>query len=444
MKLEKSKALWEEGKQYMPSGVSAGGRVNVACGMPHYIDHAHGARLYTVDGEEFIDYHGGSGASMFGHDHPRVKAAIEECLSRGFFMNYDSEKTLEFAKNFTTLVPTVEKFRLLNSGTEATMAAIRIARGYTGKNIIIKMDGHFHGMHEMVWYNHGKYPPMGPDGIVETAPDSNGIPAVFTSLVKVAEFNNLDAVAKLVEMYHGDIAAIILEPVVFNMGAAEASPEFVHGIRKLCDEEGCCMIMDEVITGMRFRPGSAQGYYGVQPDLTTFAKAIGAGMSISLVGGKAEIMDICSPGGTVGVSGTYSGNQLAVWAANECVKMALEPGFYDHIEAVGGKLFTGMEALMKKHGLPGHVHGKGARFAIYWGYDDPAIDQDLRKSQQLFRRDMANAFINGALDNGLYFHSYWDAPIPSHCGFSVQHTLEDIDISLEKMDKVMAGMTSMV
>ena len=383
MKLEKSKALWEEGKQYMPSGVSAGGRVNVACGMPHYIDHAHGARLYTVDGEEFIDYHGGSGASMFGHDHPRVKAAIEECLSRGFFMNYDSEKTLEFAKNFTTLVPTVEKFRLLNSGTEATMAAIRIARGYTGKNIIIKMDGHFHGMHEMVWYNHGKYPPMGPDGIVETAPDSNGITAVFTSLVKVAEFNNLDAVAKLVEMYHGDIAAIILEPVVFNMGAAEASP-------------------------------------------------------------KAEIMDICSPGGTVGVSGTYSGNQLAVWAANECVKMALEPGFYDHIEAVGGKLFTGMEALMKKHGLPGHVHGKGARFAIYWGYDDPAIDQDLRKSQQLFRRDMANAFINGALDNGLYFHSYWDAPIPSHCGFSVQHTLEDIDSSLEKMDKVMAGMTSMV
>ena len=158
MKLERSHELWEEGKKYMAKGVSAGGRVNVACGMPHYLARAEGARLYTVDGQEFIDYHGGSGASMFGHKHPRIEKALLECIEKGFIMNYDTEKTIEFAKNFTTLVPTVEKFRLLNSGTESTMAAIRIARAYTGKDILIKFDGHFHGMHEMVWYNHNNYP----------------------------------------------------------------------------------------------------------------------------------------------------------------------------------------------------------------------------------------------------------------------------------------------
>ncbi len=443
MKLEKSHELWEEGKKYMPSGVSAGGRVNVACGMPHYIDHAAGARLYTVDGQEFIDYHGGSGASMFGHKHPRIQAALEECISKGFIMNYDTPKTIEFAKNFTKLVPTVEKFRLLNSGTEATMAAIRIARGYTGRDYIIKLDGHFHGMHEMVWYNHNNYPPMH-DGLVDTLPDSAGIPLAFAEYVKVAESNNLEAVQKLVEEYKGKIAAIILEPICFNMGCSLMRPEFIHGIRKLCDDEGICMIMDEVITGLRFRPGSAAGYYGVQPDITTFAKALAGGQSLSLVGGKAKVMDICSPGGIVGVSGTYSGNQLALSSANACVEMALEPGFYDHIEAVGGKLFAGREELMKKHGLPGHVSSLGARFAIYWGYEDPEIDRDLRLSQSLFRRDLANAFINGALDHGLYFHSYWNANIPSHCGFSVQHTLGDVDITLEKMDEVMADMKKLL
>lgn len=443
MKLDRSKELWEEGKKYMPVGVSAGGRVNVACGMPHYLDHAEGSRLYTVDGQEFIDYHGGSGASMFGHKHPRIRAALEECIEKGFIMNYDTEKTIEFAKNFTTLVPTVEKFRLLNSGTESTMAAIRIARGYTGRDIVIKLDGHFHGMHEMVWYNHNNYPPIN-DGVVETVPDSAGMPKAFTELIKVAESNNLEAVEKLTEQYKGRVAAIIMEPICFNMGCSMMDRDFVHGVRKLCDAEGICMIMDEVITGLRFRPGSAAGYYGVQPDITTFAKALAGGASISLVGGKAKVMDICSPGGIVGVSGTYSGNQLAVYAANACVEMALEPGFYDNIEAVGGKLFSGMEDLMRKHGLPGHVSAKGARFAIYWGYEDPAIDRDLRQSQKLFRRDLANAFINGALDNGLYFHSYWNANIPSHCGFSVQHSMADVDYSLEKMDIVMADMKKLL
>ena len=266
MKLEKSHVLWKEGKKYMPSGVSAGGRVNVACGMPHYIDHAEGARLYTVDDQEFIDYHGGSGASMFGHKHPRIQAALEECIEKGFFMNYDSAKTIEFAKNFTKLVPTVEKFRLLNSGTESTMAAIRIARGYTGKDIVIKLDGHFHGMHEMVWYNHNNYPPI-VDGVCETVPDSAGIPHAFTDLIKVAESNNLEAVSKLVEKHRGNVAAIIIEPISFNMGCSMMKPEFVRGIREICDAEGICMIMDEVITGLRFRPGSAAGFYGVQPDI---------------------------------------------------------------------------------------------------------------------------------------------------------------------------------
>lgn len=443
MLLEKSNALWAEAKNYLVAGVSAGGRVNVACGQPHYIDHADGCRLYTVDGGEFIDYHGGSGGAFFGHNHPRVKKALLNCIEKGFFMNFDSEVNVEFAKNFTTLVPTVERFRILNSGTEATLAAIRIARAYTGKDLVIRFDGHFHGMHEMVWFNHNNYPPINEDGeITEVIPDSNGFPSNAKDLMKVVEFNNVEALEKAVAKYKGQIAAIIFEPICFNCGCAEAKPEFVKAIRDICDAEGIMMIMDEVITGMRFRPGSAAGYFGVQPDITTFAKAIGCGLSISLVGGKEKVMSIVTPqpGASVGISGTYSGNQLAVSAANECVKMALEPGFYDHIDAIADRLYGGMNDLIKKHGVPGHVRGKGARFAIYWGYDDPEIDFDLRKSQALFDRERANKFINGALDNGLYFHSYWNAPIPSHCGFSVQHTLEDIDYSLEKMDGVIKSL----
>lgn len=437
MKVDKSNALWEEAKKYMPSGVSAGGRFNVACGVPHYIDHTDGARLYSVDGGEFIDYHGGSGASFFGHNHPRIKKALLECMDRGFFMNFESEKTLEFARNFTKLVPTVETFRLLNSGTEATMAAIRVARGYTGKDLIIRCDGHFHGLHEMIHYNHGHFPAIDERGeVTETIPDSNGFPKVLTELVKVVEYNNVQALENIVEKYRGRIAGIIFEPICFNLGCSEATREYIQAIRDICTSEGIMMIMDEVITGLRFRPGSATGYYGIQPDITTFAKAIGSGLSISLIGGKREVMSVCSPQGTVSVSGTYSGNQLAVSAANECIKMALEPGFYDHIDALSEELYGGMNDLMKKHQIPGHVAGKGARFAIYWGYEDPEIDRDLRKSQSLFDRKMADAFINEALDNGLYFHSYWPNPYPSHCGFSVQHTLEDIDITLERMDTI--------
>ncbi|MBR5470932.1 MAG: aminotransferase class III-fold pyridoxal phosphate-dependent enzyme [Oscillibacter sp.] len=437
MNTEKNKLIWEDAKQYMPGGACAGGRSNRIFGMPLYLDHAEGCKLYSVDGNEYIDYHCGAGAALYGHNHPRLKAALEEVISKGFYMNHDSEWTLEFAKKFTSMVPGVEKIRLTNSGSEATMAALRLARGYTGRKMIIKMDGHFHGMHEMIWYNHGAFPEVDANGeVVKTVPDSGGIPDELGQFVKVIRYNDIDALNAAVEKYKDQIAAVIMEPISFNCGCFAGIKEYLQQVREVCTQNGIVLIFDEVICGMRFRPGSAQGYYGVNPDLSTFAKAIGGGIPIALVGGKAEIMDTFNPNGPVVCSGTTSGTQMAVRVGLECLNMASEPWFFDQIEKTADALYGGMNDLFKKHGIPGHVRGLGARFAIYFGCEDPETDFHLRETMKTYDVAMSKKFIAGALEHGLYFHYYGDAPYPAHCGFGIQHTMEDIAVSLERMDDV--------
>ena len=415
MVTEKNRALYEEAKRYMPGGACAGGRSNRIFGMPLYLDHASGSKLYSVDGNAYIDYHCGAGAALYGHGHPRLKAALEDVISKGFYMNHDSVYTVEFAKKFTSIVPSVEKIRLTNSGSEATMAALRLARGYTGRKIILKMDGHFHGMHEMIWYNHGNFPDMNEDGeVVRTVPDSGGIPDEMGAFVKVIRYNDIHALEAAVDKYNGQIAAVIMEPISFNCGCFAGIREYLQQVREICTKNGIILIFDEVICGMRFRPGSAQGYYGVYPDLSTFAKAIGGGIPIALVGGKAEIMDTFNPNGPVVCSGTTSGTQMGVRVGLECLNMVSEPWFFDQIEKTADTLYGGMNDLFKKHGIPGHVRGLGARFGIYFGCDDPNTDFDLRQTMKTYDVEMSKKFIAGALERGLYFLYYGDASYPAH------------------------------
>lgn len=445
MSNEKNLMLFEEAKKHMVGGGCAGGRINHVLGHPLMLTHADKAHLYTVDGEDYIDYHCSAGATMFGFNNQRIKEAIlEKCIGNGFFMNYESEYTLEFAKLFKKFVPGVEKIRLTNSGTEATMAAIRAARAYTGKDLIIKMDGHFHGMHEMVWYNHNYYPDVDEYGeVVETVPDSAGFPQGQESHVKVIEYNNLDAVKHVVKKYKGQIAAIILEAISYNSGTVPTTPEYLQAVRKICDEEGIVMIMDEVITGMRFAPGSAQQFYGVTPDLSTFAKAIVNGFSVAVIAGKAKVMDMFNPVGPVTCSGTSTGNQMGIIAGIECLKMAMEPGFYEHVDKLGNILYGGMNDLMKKHGIPGHVRGHGCQGGIFFGYEDPEIDFNLREIHKRFNIDMSREFVKGCLENKLYFHYYGDGPAPHHIGYGVSHTEDDLALTLERMDKVFGKLASM-
>lgn len=436
--MNRKQALFEEAKQYLVAGASAGQRFNGAMGYPLYLDHADGSRLYDIDGKEYLDFHGGSGAAMFGHNHPRIRAAAQRALERGAFMNYDTVDTLELANLTRELFPSCEKIRMANTGSEATQGAIRLARGYTGRDKVLKFEGHFHGMHENIWFNHNAVHAVDEIGQVETVPDSKGFQADAKENVINVLFNDIDALERVVEKYKGQIACLIMEPVSFNCGCLASRREFLQQVRELTAREGIVLIFDEVICGLRMRPGSAQRHFGVYPDLTTTAKAIGGGFPIALIGGKAEIMDYFSPLGPVVMSGTYTGSLMPVMVSVECMKMALEPGFYDHFDALGEKLFRGIDDLFQKHGRKGHCKGLGARFAIYFGVENPEDDYDFRKIAGEFDRAMDKKFVTMAQQAGLWFHDTSSAITPAHRALLTAHTLEDMDITLNKMDDIFA------
>lgn len=429
--------LFHEAQKRMVGGGSAGGRIHRVLEQPLYIERASGSHIFTADGEEYIDYHCGAGAILFGFAHPRIKEEILKCVDNGFYMNFDSEYTVEFAELFTKLVPTVEKIRITNSGTEATLAAIRLARAYTGRDLIIKMDGHFHGMHEMIWYNGGYGRNLDEFGEARrVTAELPGFPRNGSEHIRIIEFNNIDAVKHVFEKYRGHIAAIIMEPVNYDCGCVPSTAEYMREVRELCTQENIVLIFDEVISGMRFRPGSAQGYYGVKPDLSTFAKAVANGFSLALIGGKAEIMDGFNPLGPVVCSGTSSGNMMSVMAAIACLKMALEPGFYDAIEEKEALLCGGINRLFQKYGIPGHIRSHGAQFAFYFGYEEPELDFRLSETVKRFRPELYKKFVREALKEKLYMYYGGDKPFPHHCGFTTAHTREDIAVTLERLDRV--------
>jgi glutamate-1-semialdehyde 2,1-aminomutase len=436
--MSKNEEIFNEAKNYLVCGASAGQRYNGVLKMPLYMDHADGAYLYDVDGNKYIDFHGGSGAALFGHNNPKIKEALEKSIERGFFMNYDTEDTVELAKLVRAVFPSCEKIRLANTGSEATQGAIRLARGYTGRNLVLRFEGHFHGMHENIWFNHNAVRKEIGDGMIETVPDSAGFQEDAKESVIVVKFNDLDALEAAVKKYKDQIACLIMEPISFNCGCLMPKEGFLQSVRDICTREGIVLIFDEVICGLRMRPGSAQKRFGVLPDLTTTAKAIGGGIPIALVGGKAEIMDYFSPKGPVVMSGTYTGALMSVMASVACMKMAMAPGFYDHIEALGDRLFNGIDDLFKKHGMPGHVRGVGARFAIYFGVENPEDDYDFRKIASEFDRDLERKFVAEAVRNGLWFHDTSTKITPAHRALMSAHSMADMDETLEKMDKIFA------
>jgi len=434
--MERQKEMYLEAQNYMVGGGSAGGRFNATLGQPLYMERCEGAYLYDADGKRYIDYHSSAGPALFGYKHPRIEKAVLAAIEKGFYWGYDSQETIELAKELCKLIPCAKRVRLVNTGTEATLSALRLARAYTGKEIVIRFEGHFHGMHEMLWYNHNGEGKMDEIGEIENVPDGGGIPKCFGSVVKNVEFNDFDALERVVGRYQNQVAAIILEPISYNCGCYPAKKEYLEKVRELCTKEGIVLIFDEVICGYRMRGGSAQAYYGVTPDLTTLAKAIGGGLPIAAVVGKKEIMEMGGPTGPAGVSGTYSGALMPIMAALECAKMIQEPGFYDQIEKIGNALYTGIEDLMKKHGIVGHVRGVGARFGIYFGVADPEDDYNWRTVKQKFDAEFNNKFLTECLKEGIYFHNYGTSPVPAHNGFGIQHTMEDIAETLEKIDRI--------
>lgn len=421
-------------------GTSAAGRFHAAFGRPLYVAKSAGARLYDIDGNEYLDYNSSAGAAFFGYNHPRIQEAVERSLEMGFFMNFESEYHYQLADKLCEVIPSGEKVRLSNTGTEVTLGAIRLARAYTGKEKIIKFEGHFHGMHECIFYNHGALGEVDDHGEIQQIADSAGFPKGFADQIIVVEFNNAQALENVMEKYRGEIAAVIAEPISFNCGAMPPRDGFLNQLRDLCTREGIVLIFDEVLSGFRPGIGGGQEYYGVTPDLTTVAKAMAGGFPISALVGKEEVMQTLNPSGPVVMSGTYTGALMPVLVSIECLKMMQEPGFYERLNSISQKLYDGINQLHQTYGVPGHVRGLGNRFANFFGIEDPEDDYDFRKIAAGFDNDLYNRFIVKVLEQGLYFHiSGWGGggvSLPTHCGVTTAHTEADIDLTLEKLDTV--------
>lgn len=432
MQFRSNAELYDFARNYLVAGVSGSGRVNTSLGYPVYFARGDGARIYGIDGKEYIDFNMSHGATFLGHNHPAIRKAIEQALDMGIICSCETEFHAQLAKMITEMVPCAELVRFVPSGTEATMAAIRLARGFTGRDKIIKFEGHFHGLHDYVMY--GSMPPAAETDsrpYLKPFVQSAGIPQALSQLVMVLPWNDVAAIEQSLAEHGNEPAAVIMEPISYNSGCIAADREYLQVVRELTREKEILLIFDEVLSAFRTGPDCAQGYYGVIPDLCTVGKAIANGVPLAVIAGKQEVMNALSPVGKVVQSGTYSGHLFGILAGIACLQEITKEGFYDHIYALADRLYSGLNRLFAMYHIPGHVQGLGARFGIYFG-----IEQEVRNYQEAARcdKELMARFVRGCFEQGVYFASIGHAI--GHHGFSAAHTLEDIDQALNRMEVV--------
>jgi len=394
-------------------------------------DRAQGAHLWDLDGRRYLDLCCSHGATLVGHGDPRIRAAVEAALERGAPCSYENEQHGEFARLLCETVPCLERIRLTGSGTEATLHCIRLARAYTGRTRLLMFEGNFHGYHDQVMFAPTAAAKDSAEPTVDVSPTSAGVTPGLQRDVLVVPYNRPDLLEKVFQQYGHELAAAICEPVFYNAGCVRPTDEFMATLRRLTREHGVVLIFDEVLCAFRMGPGGAQEYLGVTPDLCTLGKAVGGGYPLSVFGGRLEIMERLMPQGDCQHSGTYNGHPVAVSAALAAVQAYREPGFYDHIRAIGEKLFAGLNEIFARHGVPGRVQGLGARCGIYLGITEEV--RDYHDAQQ-HDRAMMLRFVKAAIERGLYFHDYGGAPC--HHGFCAATTTADIDAALDRLDDV--------
>jgi glutamate-1-semialdehyde 2,1-aminomutase len=371
----RSKALFEKAKQFIPGGVNSPVRAFRAVGgNPLFIKKAKGAFLYDEDGNEYVDLINSWGPMILGHAHPEVEEAVKEAISSSPSFGAPTFREVEMAELICSMVPSVEKVRMVNSGTEATMSAIRVARGFTGRDKIIKMEGCYHGHGDSFLIAAGS------GAMTFGNPDSPGVTKGTAKDTLIARFNDLKAVNSLIENNAGEIAALILEPVVGNMGCVVPHPGYLNGLRDVCTKHGIILIFDEVMTGFRLAPGGAQELFGVTPDITTLGKIIGGGLPVGAYGGKKEIMDSVSPAGPIYQAGTLSGNPMAMAAGLAMLKhLKANPSIYKKLNDTGSKLVDGLNREIKAAGLKFTINHQGSMFTIFFT-DKKVIDFDTAKT----------------------------------------------------------------
>ena len=409
---EKSSALFRASAEFIPGGVNSPVRAYRSVNrIPRFIEKAKGSKIHDVDGNEYIDYVCSWGPAIMGHAHESVLKAVRDAVENGLSFGAPTEKELKLARLVNAIMPHIESLRLVNSGTEAVMSAIRLARGYTGKNRIIKFRGCYHGHSDAMLVKAGS------GGITTGVPDSIGVPAAVVADTMIAEYNSIESVKNLFEAAGNEIATVIVEPVAANMGVVPPAPGFLQFLRDITSEYGALLIFDEVITGFRIAPGGASERYGVIPDLVTLGKIIGGGMPIGAYGGRREIMEMVSPSGKVYQAGTLAGNPVATAAGIATLSWLRDNrNIYAELEEKGSKI---EEALKKRFGESASVNRTGSLLSVFFT-SCRVTDYESATSSDTER---FSRFFSYMLDNGIYL-----APSQYEAWFiSAAHSDEDID-----------------
>lgn len=419
MKTDRSKELFSRAKNIMPGGVNSPVRAFKSVGSePLIIDRASGSRIYDVDGNEFIDYVGSWGPMILGHSNSSVNDAIRKALEKGTSFGASSEMELKLAELVIEFVPSIEMIRMVNSGTEAAMSAVRLARGFTGKDKIIKFEGCYHGHFDSFLIKAGS-------GVATLGlPDSPGVTKGIASDTLTAGYNDINSVKKIIAVNKGQIAAIIIEPVAGNMGCVPAERKFLNDLREISATEGFILIFDEVMSGFRVSKGGAQEMFNIVPDLTCFGKIIGGGLPVGAYGGRRDIMGKVAPSGPVYQAGTLSGNPLAMTAGFETLsQISKDPNFYSNLNKRSEYLCEGIKENIKHLGCKFQLNSCGSMFTLFFS-DNVVSDYDSAKRSDT---GLFSKYFNQMLNRGIYLPpSQFEA-----CFVSASHTKEDIDKTLE-------------
>jgi glutamate-1-semialdehyde 2,1-aminomutase len=425
--MSRNEELFARAQKTIPGGVNSPVRAfRSVGGTPRFFTRGEGAFVWDADGRRYIDYVGSWGPLILGHAEPDVVTAVQQAAAKGLSFGAPTEGEIELAELLVKLVPSMDMVRLVSSGTEATMSAIRLARGFTGRDRIVKFEGCYHGHSDALLVKAGS------GALTFGNPSSDGVPADLARDTLVLDYNAPHELARVFHEHGRDIACIIVEPVAGNMNLIAPSREFLDAMRKLCDQYGSLLIFDEVMTGFRVGPGSAQGLYGIRPDLSTFGKVVGGGMPLGAFGGRREIMEKIAPLGPVYQAGTLSGNPLSVAAGLATLAKVQAPGFYDALTAKTAALVKGLQAAAKRQGVTFCAQSVGGMFGLYFAVEPPFTYAEVMASDKA----AFNRFFHAMLEKGVYL-----APSAFEAGFvSAAHSDADTAATVAAAEAVFAEM----
>ncbi len=422
----RNEELFTRSQALIPGGVNSPVRAfRSVGGTPRFFERGEGPFLWDADGKRYIDYVGSWGPAIAGHAHPEVVKAVQQAAAKGLSFGAPTAAELAMAELLQRLVPSLEQLRLVSSGTEATMSAIRLARGYTGRSRIVKFEGCYHGHADALLVKAGS------GALTFGQPSSSGVPAETAAHTLVLDYNDAAGLTRCFETVGSEIAAVIVEPVAGNMNLVAPKPEFLRALRELCTRHGAVLILDEVMTGFRVALGGAQALYGIRPDLTTLGKVIGGGMPVGAFGGRRDIMAKIAPLGPVYQAGTLSGNPVAVAAGMATLALVQAPGFYERLAGSARALCEGLAGAARKHGIPFSAQSVGGMFGIYFRSTPPTSYAEVMECD----KDAFNRFFHAMLEAGVYL-----APSAYEAGFvSSAHAAAEIQATVAAAEKIFAG-----